>query len=394
MFLAMVALMDQYLSFIETTAIPNILADYHVTADQYSWWKALFLIPTLLIFLLNGLMDVIGRKKTLLILILFFGLGSLGIVAASPTFFWFMTFFTIITFATVSNMWAIPLSEEAPADRRAKLGSLVYLISMIPIQAAIPPLLIRLGVSWKWMYGVMFLFMIPVLVMWVFMKETKRYEVIREEHRLGKRKISIIGRGTVTRQDVKYILFSAVVWMCGLIVGMLLVWAGHFFRDLHGFSVDQWSLVLLGGLLAIMAGALLGGWMMDKVGRRKGLLVGSTGLGICMFLIGIVPLGVSVLMMILSGFFIGFSYVWLVVFIPEIFPTERRGVCMGWTTAVARVSYIVGPILAAVLLSVSPGMELFWIAAGILSWLPIPLVVLFHPYETKQQELETIEASR
>ena len=124
-FLAMVALMDQYLSFIETTAIPNILAEYHISDSAYSWWKALFLIPTLLIFLLNGLMDVIGRKKALLILILLFGLGSLGIVVATPSFYWFMVFFTIITFGTVSNMWAIPLSEEAPADRRAKLSSLI-----------------------------------------------------------------------------------------------------------------------------------------------------------------------------------------------------------------------------------------------------------------------------
>lgn len=393
-FLAMVALMDQYLSFIETTAIPNILAEYHISDSAYSWWKALFLIPTLLIFLLNGLMDVIGRKKALLILILLFGLGSLGIVVATPSFYWFMVFFTIITFGTVSNMWAIPLSEEAPADRRAKLSSLVYLISMIPLQAVIPVIIANLGLSWKWMYGVMFLFMIPVLVMWMFMKEPRRYEVIKAERKLGKHKHSLLGRGRINRQDVKYIIFSSIVWMCGLVVGMLLVWAGHFFRDIHGFSLNQWSLVLLGGLLAIMVGALIGGWMMDKVGRKKGLLIGSVGMGASLMMIGLTPLGLSVVFMIVSGFFIGFAYVWIVVFIPEIFPTERRGICMGWTTALARLSYVLGPVLAAVLLTASPGMELFWVAAGILAWIPIPLIILFHPYETRQQELETIEASR
>ncbi len=393
-FLAMVALMDQYLSYIETTAIPNILAEYNVSSEQYSWWKALYLLPTLLIFLLNGLNDVIGRKRTLLLLILLFGLGSLGIVYATPSFHWFMLFFTVVTFATVSNMWAIPLSEEVPAARRAKLASVVYFASMIPLQAAIPSLLQRMGVSWKWMYGVMFLFMIPVLLLWVFMKETKRYEIIREERRLGKRRHGLLGRGRINRQDVKYIAFSSVVWMCGLIVGMLLVWAGHFFRDIHGFSLDRWSLVLLGGLLAIMGGALTGGWMMDKVGRKLGLLTGSVGMGLCLLLIGLVPLGAAVGLMIASGFFIGFAYVWILVFIPEIFPTERRGICMGWTTAVARVSYVAGPVLAAVLLTVSPGMQLFWVAAGIVAWVPIPLVLLFHPYETRQQELETIEVSR
>jgi hypothetical protein len=67
---------------------------------------------------------------------------------------------------------------------------------------------------------------------------------------------------------------------------------------------------------------------------------------------------------------------------------------MGWTTTLARVSYLVGPALAAVLLTVSPTMELFWLAAGLVSIIPIVLVLFFHPYETRRQELETIEALR
>lgn len=63
LFMGMIAIMDQYLSFIETTAIPNVLRDYSVTDAQYSWWKVLYFIPTFLIFLLNGLTDIIGRKK-------------------------------------------------------------------------------------------------------------------------------------------------------------------------------------------------------------------------------------------------------------------------------------------------------------------------------------------
>ena len=122
-FMGMIALMDQYLSMIETTAIPNLLRDYSVTDAQYSWWKALYFIPTFLIFLLNGLTDIIGRKKSLLILILIFGFSSLGIVYATPSFHLYMVFFAIITFATVSNMWTIPISEEAPAEKRAKYVS-------------------------------------------------------------------------------------------------------------------------------------------------------------------------------------------------------------------------------------------------------------------------------
>jgi len=182
--------------------------------------------------------------------------------------------------------------------------------------------------------------------------------------------------------------------MCGLIVGMLLVWAGHFFRDIHGFSLDQWSLVLLGGLLFMMAGAVLGGWAMDRIGRKAGLIIGSAGLGFFMMLIGIVPLTVSFIVMIISAFFIGFSYTWIIVYVPEIFPTNRRGTCVGWTSSISRIAYIIGPALAAILLTISPTMELFWIAAGLISIIPIVLVLFFHPYETRRKELEFIESSR
>jgi MFS family permease len=393
-FMGMIAIMDQYLSIIETTAIPNLLQEYSVTDAEYAWWKALYFIPTFLIFLLNGLTDIIGRKYSLLILIVLFGVGSIGIVYATPSFHLYMLFFSIIIFATVSNMWAIPITEEAPAEKRAKYVSIVYFLSLIPLQALIPPILSRLGLSWKWMYGVMFLFMIPVLLMWFFMKETKRYEIIKEERRLGKRKKHYYGFGVINRCDLKYILFSGFIWMSWLIVSMFVLWGGHFFMDIHDYTLDQWSLTLLGTLLLMMAGSIIGGWMMDRIGRKTGLLIGCLGLGVFVALLGITPIDVARIMAIITGFFLGFSYVWIIVYIPEIFPTERRGSCMGWTTTTARVSYVLGPALAAIMLTVSPSMQWFWVVGGLLMLIPITLVLLFHPYETKIKELEEIEQER
>lgn len=392
--MGMIAIMDQYLSIIETTAIPNLLQEYSVTDAEYAWWKALYFIPTFLIFLLNGLTDIIGRKYSLLILIVLFGVGSIGIVYATPSFHLYMLFFSIIIFATVSNMWAIPITEEAPAEKRAKYVSIVYFLSLIPLQALIPPILSRLGLNWKWMYGVMFLFMIPVLLMWFFMKETKRYEIIKEERRLGKRKKHFYGFGVINRCDLKYILFSGVIWMSWLIVSMFVLWGGHFFMDIHEYTLDQWSLTLLGTLLLMMTGSIIGGWTMDRIGRKTGLLIGCLGLGVFVALLGITPIDVARIMAIITGFFLGFSYVWIIVYIPEIFPTERRGSCMGWTTTTARVSYVLGPALAAIMLTVSPSMQWFWVVGGLLMAIPIILVLLFHPYETKIKELEEIEEER
>ena len=94
------------------------------------------------------------------------------------------------------------------------------------------------------------------------------------------------------------------------------------------------------------------------------------------------------------GFFTSFTYTWIVVYIPEVFPTERRGACMGWTTTAARFSYFIGPALASVLLKAFPTMQWFWVIAGAVALLPIVIILAFNPYETKTQELEEIETAR
>ena len=69
-FMGIVAMMDWYLSMVESTIKPYVLQEYGITAPVFSGWETLYLIPTFFIFLLNGLTDIIGRKFTILILIL------------------------------------------------------------------------------------------------------------------------------------------------------------------------------------------------------------------------------------------------------------------------------------------------------------------------------------
>ena len=66
-FMGLVAIMDQYLSTIKTTALPYILKEYSLEASSFSYLEAVFMAFTFLIFLLNGLNDIIGRKLSILI---------------------------------------------------------------------------------------------------------------------------------------------------------------------------------------------------------------------------------------------------------------------------------------------------------------------------------------
>jgi MFS family permease len=392
--MGIVAIMDQYLSMVPITYMNSILDEYGMTASQFEWWEALYLIPTFFIFALNGLVDIIGRKFSILLLILIMGFSSLAIVLFTPTFHLFMVFYSIVTFTTVSNMWAIPISEESPATKRAKLTSLVYVIGLFPLSAIIPLYVIP-SLGWKWMYGIMFFFMIPVLVLWVFMKETVRYEEIKEERKEGKLKTHFFGLGSINRSDIKYIIFSAIIWMCWLINSLLIIrWMGYYFMEIHGYARSEWLMVFLASGVMMIIGGITSGFVMDRIGRKIGFLIGAAGFTFSLFLMAFGPVAFLPVSGALTGFFIAFSYAWVIVYIPEIFPTERRGACLGWTTTVARISYIVGPVVAAVLLEVNPTMEWFWVVGGLLMVLAIIVVLLFHPYETKVKELEEIEINR
>jgi MFS family permease len=393
--MGMVAVMDQYLSTVKTTAIPYIIEEYGITASRFSWLEALYLISSFLIFALNGLNDVIGRKWAVLVLILLMGLSALGVVLWTPSLHLFMVFYALIMYGTVSNMWSISVSEESPAERRAKNVAIVYVIGLIPLQALLPPLLIdTLGLDWKWMYGVMFLFMVPVLVMWLFMKETGRYETIRAERRAGTRKRHFLGLGVIDRRDARYIAISAAIWLCWLIYSVLYYWGGYYFMTIKGYSLSQWSMVLLATLIMAMTGGYAGGWLMDRIGRTQALILGCVGVTVLVVLMGFVEGFALPVVTAASGFFTSLSYTWIVVYIPEIFPTERRGTCMGWTTTLARVSYVAAPALAAVLLEAFPTMRGFWVVTGVLMLLPIAIILLWNPYETRVRQLEEIETQR
>lgn len=394
LFMGIVAIMDQYLSMVPITYMNSILDEYGVTASQFEWWEALYLIPTFFIFALNGLVDIIGRKFSILVLILIMGFSSLAIVLFTPTFHFFMIFYSIVTFTTVSNMWAIPISEESPAAKRAKLTSLVYVIGLFPLSAIIPLYVIP-SLGWKWMYGIMFFFMIPVLVLWVFMKETGRYEEIKEERKSGKLKKHFFGLGSINRSDIKYIIFSAFIWMCWLINSLLIIrWMGYYFMEIHGYARSEWLMVFLASGVMMIIGGISSGIVMDRIGRKIGFIIGAAGFTLSLFLMAFGPVAFLPISGALTGFFIAFSYAWVIVYIPEIFPTERRGACLGWTTTVARISYIVGPVIAAVMLETNPTMEWFWVVGALLMILAIIVVLLFHPFETKVKELEEIEVSR
>ncbi len=393
--MGLVAIMDQYISTVKTTAIPYILNEYTLSAPQFSWLEALYLIPTFLIFVLNGLNDIIGRRLSILILILLMGGSGISIVYLTPSLTLFMAFYALAMFTTVSNMWTIPINEEAPAPSRGKLSAAVYVIGLLPFAAVLPAVLVNvLGLDWRWMYGIVFAIMLVTLIFWSFMKETLRYTAVYKGSDRNVRRSHFFGIGAINRGDLYYIAISAAIWICWLINQFLWLWAGYYFMTIIGYSLAQWSSVLLVTLLAAMAGGLLSGYLMDTIGRNRTLIIGCVGATISFAGLGFMPIPILPAVTIIAGFFTSLAYAWIVVYIPEIFPTERRGACFGWTSTISRISYVLGPVLAALLLSLFPTMQWYWVITGLVMLGPVIIILIARPFETRRLELEEIQLSR
>lgn len=392
-FMGIVAMMDWYLSMLEATVKPYVLQEFNVSAPVFARWEAVYLIPTFFIFLLNGLSDIIGRKYTVLILVLLMGLPAFAITQFTPSFHSFMIFYCLVNFAVVSNLWTIPISEESPAASRAKLLTTAYAISMIPLSAILPPLIIPV-MGWRWAYGISIFIALVALAMWPFMKETGRYYQLKEERKLGIKKRHAYGFGVIKRKDVFYIIVSVVIWASWLFVSRAVTWAGYYFMDIHKFSLNEWSIFLgVGGLTSIL-GAFAAGWIMDKLGRMRAFYISCAGLILSLTLIGFLPRALLPIAPALVLFFLMFNYSWIVVYIPEIFPTEIRGSCLGWTTTISRGTFILAPLVISALLKAFPDMQFFWVVTGLFMFIPLLFMLFTRPHETMGEELEEIEVRR
>ena len=388
--MGLVALMDQYLSLIRTTVIPYALNEFNISAVEFSTWESIYLIPTFFIFLLNWLADYLGRKKGILVLILMMGLPSIGIVFFASTFHLFMIFYAMIIYATISNMWTIPITEEAPPETRGRLLAITYFIGLIPLYG-IAGMFIPQIWGWRWLYGIVFIMMLITLFLWFFMDETTRWKNIEHRDPMGGKMLSL---NLLTRRDFFYIVYASIIWGVWLLDYIFGGWAAYYLINIRGYTDTDWSMIYtIGGLSAIFA-TIVSGWAMDKLGRRRAIILSSILIFTLLMIFGLGPVGLQPIVYIIVWFFLSFMYTWIIIYIPEVFPTHIRGACLGWVSTIARFAYVGGPLLAAFLLSLFPEMSGFWVVLGILN-LAVPiLTLLLKPYETKGKSLEEIELER
>ena len=390
-FMGLIALVDNYLSLIETTAIPKINAHFGISLDTFLLWQGIFGIAAFLVFVIGWLADLWGRKIGMLILLIMMGCSALiiGIVGASS--FWvFMVFYAILILGTNVNLWIIPISEESISKRRAFNGSMAFLIGLIPLYALVGELIAE-GIGWQWMYGLMGAFCLLLIVPWYWMKETKRWKTQREELKIKKQRARFWETIKLfTKRDWFIVVLTGAIYVCwNIAFKMATGTVASYYIDIQLFTPKRFETILIFGGLATILGALSIGIIMDKLGRMVAFIFSSVGAAAAY--LGLALHGHFVFMVFIYYFmacFLGF----LLVYIPEMFSTDKRGTATGMSLTLSRLGYVFGPIIASAILFVETAKTymILYIVAGVIALVPI-LTLIFNKYEPKGKTLEKIQ---
>jgi MFS family permease len=387
--MGLVSQMDSWLSLIETKAVPGILAKFSLSASEFGFLQGMFGIIVFGVFFIAWFSDAFGRKTGMMTLVIVMGVPAILIALFAHNIYLFLVFYSIMIMGTTSNLWEVPITEEAPAKKRGFLGSMAFFIGVLPLYAIVGSGIIdRFG--WEWGYGVMFFFMVIIIVLLFFMKEPQRWKdaaAARDHKPLG----VLAALKKLQRRDIKYIIIATAVYLAWTMsFKMATTFGGYYFIDVLHYTDAEFNSVLTVAGLLLPISAIISGILLDKVGRKFVLILGSSGSIVCF-----IGLGLTAIPVFYQGVYLFMAMVlaWIYVYLAEVFSNELRSTSIGVCVTGARLGYVIGPLFASLLTAKFPSLNGLWIFAGVL--MVVPLITLFaKPIETKGKSLEAIDKER
>ncbi len=380
---ALGGLLFGYDSSVISGAIEPLSHHYQLTPAETGWAVSNVIIGCVVGCLIAGnLADRFGRKKILILTAILF-IASVAGTALAPDFTTFVAFRILgglgIGMATVVS--PVYIAEVAPKDYRGRAMTmhtvccvagqvLVLLTNYLIAKDASQEWLNSTG--WRWMLGSAFVPCILFFIFVGFIPETPRWNVMagRDEQALRTlTKISSAEHAKKVLLEIQQSLRSqpeagqpaeAVKFtrrtMVFLVIGIGLA----IFNQLTGINVIQYfgpsllmnvtdnmqdAMFMTIGLAALQfAGVLVGMMLIDRIGRKILLLVGSLGSAFCLlvtfatFYFGVkgIPSVIG-----LFGFMFIFGATWSQVVwtvIGEIFPNRLRAAGMGFSIGAMWIS--------------------------------------------------------
>ena len=449
-FLSVVAALGGFLFGYDTAVISGTIAQvtqlFQLDALQQGWYVGCALVGSIIGVLFAGILsDKLGRKLTMVISAILFSASALG--CALCTDFTQLVVYRIIGgvgIGVVSIVSPLYISEVSVAQYRGRLVSLYQLAVTVGFLGAYlvnyqllawsesgallgVPLLNKIFITevWRGMLGMETLPAILFFIIIFFIPESPRWLIVRGQERKAinileriynsiteatnqlKETQSVLTAETSSEWSLLMkpgILKAVIIGVCIAILGQFMgvnavLYYGPSIFENAGLSGGdslfyQVLVVLVNTLTTILALVII-----DKVGRKKLVYYGVSGMVVSLILIGLYFLfgdSLNVSSLFLLVFFLFYVFccavsICAVVFVllSEMYPTKVRGLAMSIAGFALWIgTYLIGQLTPWMLQNFTPAGTFFLFA---LMCVPYMLIVWKLVPETTGKSLEEIE---
>ncbi len=370
--------------------------------------------------------DKFGRKKVLLVTSILFAVSAVGSgVANSILSFVLYRILGGLAVGGASVLAPMYIAEVSPAHLRGRMVSINQLTIVLGISLAYYSnyFLLQIGENaWRWMFAAeavpslfffFALFIVPESPRWLVARkdETKAHFVLEKvagtdfaDFELREIKESLAGkekRGTL--KDVFKKKYSLILFL-GIFLAVFQQWSG--INVIFFYAPDIFAKANLGVDAALFQTTLVGLMnivftivamrVIDKMGRKKLMLIGAAGMAVCYLIIGYLFQiektndWLLLTFIVITPAFFAFGLgptVWVVL--SEIFPNKIRGAAMSVATFSLWVACYLLTLTFPIFVELFNAANTFWLYAVICV---IGFVVIFkYLPETKGISLEKLE---
>ena len=449
-FLSVVAALGGFLFGYDTAVISGTIAQvtqlFQLDALQQGWYVGCALVGSIIGVLFAGILsDKLGRKLTMVISAILFSASALG--CALCTDFTQLVVYRIIGgvgIGVVSIVSPLYISEVSVAQYRGRLVSLYQLAVTVGFLGAYlvnyqllawsesgallgVPLLNKIFITevWRGMLGMETLPAILFFIIIFFIPESPRWLIVRGQERKAinileriynsiteatnqlKETQSVLTAETSSEWSLLMkpgILKAVIIGVCIAILGQfmgvnaVLYYGPSIFENAGLSGGDSLFYQVLVGLVNTLT-TVLALVIIDKVGRKKLVYYGVSGMVVSLILIGLYFLfgdSLNVSSLFLLVFFLFYVFccavsICAVVFVllSEMYPTKVRGLAMSIAGFALWIgTYLIGQLTPWMLQNLTPAGTFFLFAV---MCVPYILIVWKLVPETTGKSLEEIE---
>jgi putative MFS transporter len=394
--------------------LPSIIASFHLTGAS-----AGFLASAVFFGMFFGagggglLADIIGRKKTIILAMLIYGVASVFAAAAST--YWTLWIVRLVEGiglgAEVILIFSYVVEFLPVKNRGALTSSTVFFWQISSFIAAGIAILVIPYYGWRWMFVIGGVVALIAAGAWMTLPESVRFLIHKGRLKEAQGIVKKIGGVPVTeivaaeeRQPQAPPLSSLLgrayrkqtlsVWAMQFLNGFVFfgiaVWLPTLFLKM-GFSFVH-SLLFTGIITGSGAvGNVIGGLLLDRWGRRPTLIVYSIAGGLALASWGLSASAASVIIIGAIGAFFSFGVAGpLFTYVSEIYPTALRASGVGIAGSWQRIGGVVAPYVLGIFVEANVSVSLIFgfvgalmITCGIIAW--------WAAIETKLESLEHIQ---